>query len=88
MYCSSPEGFCELPKGLPNNALAEVVAVYVDNTHVRYSGVTFALRNDCVHRAFPDSRHGANESAPLVHSLIWLRPGFPESAGNPTCSAQ
>ena len=66
VYCSSPEGFCALPKGLPNNALAEVVAAYVDSTHVRYSGVTFALPNDCVQAALPDLEWDANKSALLV----------------------
>jgi len=63
VYCSSLEGFYELPKGLPDNALAEVVAAYVDNTYVRYSGVTFALPNDCVQRALPDFERKVNKSA-------------------------
>ena len=67
VYCSSPEGFYELPKGLPDNALAEVVAAYVDNTYVRYSGVTFALPNDCVHRALPDFERNAASRSFVPH---------------------
>lgn len=55
VYCSCPEGVFDWPKGLPDNALAEVVAHYADKTYVKYSGVTFTLPNDCVHRALPES---------------------------------
>ena len=70
VYCSCPAGNQELPRGLPDNALAKVVAAYVDNTYVRYSGVTFAVPSDCVQRAFPDFERDANKSASVGESEL------------------
>ena len=46
-FCKCPKGVCELPDGLPENALE---AVYMDRTYVRYYNKTFAVRNICLYK--------------------------------------
>jgi len=49
VQCRCPEGNCVLPDGLPADALAVVVASYVNNTHVTYGGKIFKVQPACVH---------------------------------------
>jgi len=49
VQCRRPDGNYVLPDGLPNEALAEVVAVYAGKTHVMYGGKIFKVSTACVH---------------------------------------
>jgi len=77
VQCRCPDGNYTLPDGLPNEAVAKVVAVYASKTHVMYGGKTFKVSTACIHpikAAFPSLNDAEDVIVPPPPSPMGEQP--------------